>query len=88
LARQIGVIRFVDPPHARRTAPFDLVKQAGPVPTAKKTVGAGSEKKQFLKRIDRGVDAASAGEWAIVIALRLARTAMFHDAREVMPFAQ
>ena len=42
LAQQLVVAFLVDPPHARRAAPLDLVEQAGPVAAGEEAIGAGS----------------------------------------------
>ena len=82
----IGLLR--DAADARRRAALDLVKQAGPVARLEEAVRAAPQQEQLLQRVERVVDAAGAGEGAVIIALRAARAAMLLNAREIMIGAQ
>ncbi len=88
LAQQLVIAGLVDPADTGGRAALDLVQQARPVAPGKEAVGAAAQQEQLLQGIDRGVDAAGAGEGSVIGARSLARAAVLHDAREVVPFAQ
>ena len=85
---QLLVAVLVDPPDARRRTALDLVQQARPVARLEEAVGATAQQEQLLQRVQRVVDAARAGERAVVIARRPPRPAMLLDAREIVIAAQ
>ena len=80
--------RVVNPPDTRRGTALDLIQQARPVTIVKKTVSTASQQKQFLQRVQRLVDGASAGERAVILTLMPPRTAMFLNTRKFMVGAQ
>src|SRR5690606_3986753 len=60
-------------------AALDLEKQAGPRPVLEERIGAGTQEKRPLQRVDRAVDRARRGERPEIVALARARAAMLEN---------
>src|SRR3546814_3752602 len=55
VAHQFGILILADPPDARRRAATNLVEQARPRAVGEETVGAASQQKGLLQRVERPV---------------------------------
>ena len=84
LANQLAVVGQRDFACAGRRAALDLIEQTGPRAVGVIAVGAGAQQEGALQRAERSMHRAGAGERPKIIALDVARAAMFGDARRVV----